>query len=166
MKLIKKSIYALAITTLMLSCGNSDSTDNHNDSGHDHATESHHDHANNDQHNHDAEANHDHANDVATQIAENVDAEKFKALIEKGNGMLLDVRTPGEVANGTIEGSTNIDFNSPNFKSEIEKSDKNQPMLLFCASGGRSGSAMRMMKDMGFKEVYNLNGGYMRWPYK
>ncbi|MGV6861726.1 MAG: rhodanese-like domain-containing protein, partial [Putridiphycobacter sp.] len=66
----------------------------------------------------------------------------------------------------TIEGSTNIDFNSPNFKEEIAKLDKAEPVYVFCASGGRSGNAMRMMKDMGFAEVYNLNGGYMGWPYK
>jgi rhodanese-related sulfurtransferase len=98
-------------------------------------------------------------------IANNVNADEFEALIQKG-GFLLDVRTPGEVDNGAIEGYTNINFSSSNFQSEIEKLDKNSPVLVYCASGGRSGKTMSMMKDMGFKEVYNLNGGYNGWPNK
>ena len=157
MKIIKKSIFVIAISALMVACGDSESHENHEE--HAHVEGEHHEHSAD-------EATHHEETATATQIAENVDAEKFKSLIDEGNGLLLDVRTPGEVANGTIEGSTNINFNSPEFKSEIENLDKEQPVLVFCASGGRSGSAMRMMKDMGFKEVYNLNGGYMRWPYK
>ncbi len=160
MKIIKKSIFVIAVSALMMSCGDSNSTEKHDDHGHNHATAEHHDHT-------DGEHQHDNEQTVTqAQIAENVDAEKFKSLIDKGNGLLLDVRTPGEVANGTIDGSTNINFNSPKFKKELEGLDKNKPVLVFCASGGRSGNAMRMMKDMGFKEVYNLNGGYMNWPYK
>ncbi len=160
MKMIKKSIYTFAISALLMSCNNSETTENHDAHGHNNATTEHHDHT---------DGEHQHENEEGTtqaQIAEDVDAEKFKSLIDEGSGLLLDVRTAGEVANGTIESSTNIDFNSPKFKQEIENLDKNQPVLVFCASGGRSGSAMRMMKDMGFKEVYNLKGGYMGWPYK
>lgn len=98
-------------------------------------------------------------------IAKNVNASEFQALIEKG-GFLLDVRTPGELAEGSIEGNTNININSPSFKSEIEKLDKNVPVFVYCRSGGRSGKAMGIMKDLGFKEVYNLNGGYSGWPNK
>ncbi|HIP37389.1 MAG TPA: rhodanese-like domain-containing protein [Crocinitomix sp.] len=161
MKKIRNSIYAIAILALVASCNNSESTNKH--SGHGHETEEHLDHAN-DTHAHGEMVNQ--TQEVKKQIAENINAEKFKSLIDEGHGTLLDVRTVGEVANGTINGSTNIDFNSPNFKSEIEKLDREKPVLVFCASGGRSGSAMRMMKDMGFKEVYNLTGGYMAWPYK
>jgi len=98
-------------------------------------------------------------------ITKNVNAAEFEVLIQKG-GLLIDVRTPGEVANGAIEGNKNINFNSPSFKSDIEKLDKNVQVLVYCASGGRSGKTMGMMKDMGFKEVYNLKGGYNGWPNK
>jgi len=98
-------------------------------------------------------------------ITKNVNAAEFEVLIHKG-GLLIDVRTPGEVANGAIEGNININFNSPSFKSDIEKLDKNVQVLVYCASGGRSGKTMGMMKDMGFKEVYNLKGGYNGWPNK
>ena len=98
-------------------------------------------------------------------IAENVNADEFKLLLQKG-GVLIDVRTPGEVSNGSIDGHTNIDFNGSDFKSELEKLDKNTTVLVYCASGGRSGKTMAIMNDMGFKEVYNLNGGYNGWPNK
>ncbi len=156
MKLIKYSIFTFALTALMVSCGETETTHEHGEETHTHVDGEHHEEVNNVA----AEV------ETTAQIAENVNAEKFKSLIDEGNGLLLDVRTAGEVANGTIEGSTNIDFNSPNFKEEIAKLDKAEPVYVFCASGGRSGNAMRMMKDMGFAEVYNLNGGYMGWPYK
>jgi rhodanese-related sulfurtransferase len=157
MKILKKSIFAVAISVLMVACGYSESSEHHDN----------HKHTSTDQHEHSGENTSSQEETISSnQIAENVDAEKFKSLIDQGNGLLLDVRTPGEVANGTIEGSTNLNFNSPTFKSEVEKLDKDKPVYVFCASGGRSGNAMNMMKDLGFKEVYNLNGGYMRWPYK
>jgi len=110
--------------------------------------------------------NNDSVTEVSTEvyaITKNVNANEFNSLIEKG-GSLIDVRTPEEVVNGAIEGSINIDFNNSSFKSDIEKLDKNVQVLVYCASGGRSGRAMDIMKGMGFKEVYNLNGGYNRWP--
>ena len=99
-------------------------------------------------------------------IAQDVEAKEFQELFETGNGTLVDVRTPGEVINGSIEGSVNIDFNGGEFEAEIAKLDKEQPVYVYCAAGGRSGKAMSMMKDMGFTEVYNLIGGYGNWPFK
>lgn len=96
-------------------------------------------------------------------IAKDVTAEEFKSLFESGKGTLIDVRTVGEVQSGAIEGSINIDFNGGDFESEIEKLDKNQPVYVYCAAGGRSSSAMNMMKEKGFTEVYNLLGGYSNW---
>ncbi len=76
---------------------------------------------------------------------------------------LIDVRTPQEVAAGAIEGSTNLDFNAGGFKEKIAALDKEKPVYLYCASGGRSGKTLKMMQSMGFKEVYDLKGGYSSW---
>ena len=96
-----------------------------------------------------------------------VDAETFKKLLsEKKNAQLIDVRTREEVSRGYIEGATNINYMAPGFKEKLSKLDKNAPVFVYCAVGGRSGRAARMMKDMGFKEVYDLRGGYNGWPYK
>jgi len=101
----------------------------------------------------------------AVIIAKNVNATEFSTQLTNG-ALLLDVRTAGEVSKGAIEGYTNLDFNSPSFKSELEKLDKNKAVCVYCAVGGRSGMAMKTMQSMGFKEVYNLNGGYNGWPNK
>lgn len=76
---------------------------------------------------------------------------------------LVDVRTPGEFAEDRLENAINIDYNSADFTERIEALDKNKPTFIYCLSGGRSGSALKIMLDKGFKEVYNLKGGIMQW---
>lgn len=97
-------------------------------------------------------------------IAKDVSAAEFKEMIDSGKGVLVDVRTPGEYSGGHIGDAKLIDYTAPSFSEEIQKLDKEQPIYVYCASGNRSGKAMRMMKDMGFKEVYNLIGGYHGYP--
>jgi rhodanese-related sulfurtransferase len=102
------------------------------------------------------------AENQTSLITKNVTVKEFKQLIEKGNGAIIDVRTPGEYTRGNIEGSKNINI-AGNFSQEIQKLDKNKPVYVYCAVGGRSSRAMQMMNQMGFKEVYNLMGGYNAW---
>ena len=99
---------------------------------------------------------------VATEIFKDVDIAEFKSLIT-GNGILVDVRTPEEFAQGNIEGSSNVDFLNSNFETMIQKLDKSTPVYIYCRSGSRSGQAKKKMKALGFTEVYNLKGGYMAW---
>ena len=94
-----------------------------------------------------------------------VAAAEFKKLITD-DAQLIDVRTPEEYNKGKIANAENIDFYESNFKSEMAKLDKNKRTLVYCHSGGRSGKAAKMLKDMGFKEVYDLKAGYSGWPYK
>ncbi|MCB0497703.1 MAG: rhodanese-like domain-containing protein [Cyclobacteriaceae bacterium] len=97
-------------------------------------------------------------------IAKNVNTTEFKQLIEtKKNGVILDVRTPQEVAQGAIVGSVHMNFYAPDFKEQLKTLDKNAPVMVYCAVGGRSGSAMQVLNSMGFKEVYNLAGGINAW---
>lgn len=95
-------------------------------------------------------------------ITKNVNVDEFKQLIEKEEGVIVDVRTPQEYLRGNIKNSKNINI-SDNFSEEIQKLDKNEPIYVYCAVGGRSSRAMQMMQQMGFKEVYNLMGGYNAW---
>lgn len=97
-------------------------------------------------------------------VARNINAADFnKFLKEKQSAILLDVRTSGEVAQGYIDGAVNIDINSQQFRAEVAKLDKTKPIMVYCRSGRRSASAMRYMRDNGFVEVYNLNGGIISW---
>lgn len=97
-------------------------------------------------------------------IAKNVNTTQFQELIKsKKEIIILDVRTPQEVASGAIEDNVALDFYAPDFQNQLSKLDKDTPILIYCAVGGRSGNAMQAMKKMGFKEVYNLSGGIRAW---
>jgi rhodanese-related sulfurtransferase len=88
-------------------------------------------------------------------------------LIERNRGkegfVILDVRTPEEYEGGRIEGSVNIDYYGDDFRERIEALDKDRTYFVYCRSGNRSGRALKLMSDPGFKRVYNLIGGITRW---
>lgn len=83
--------------------------------------------------------------------------------LESKNGLLVDVRTEAEVADGIIATAKHVDFYGPNFLSEMEALGKNKPLYLYCRSGGRSGQALDMLKAAGFTRVHHLEGGFMAW---
>lgn len=99
-----------------------------------------------------------------SSIARDISAKEFhdKYVNHKG-AILLDVRTPGEVQQGHLEGAINIDFYDANFQTDLNRLDKTKPIYIYCRSGRRSGIAMKSMKEMGFSEIYNLNGGIISW---
>ena len=77
------------------------------------------------------------------------------------NAQLIDVRTPGEWAEGKIGSSKLISVADPKFLEHASKLDKNKPVFVYCAVGGRSSKASSMLQQAGFKQVYNLSGaGY------
>lgn len=92
-----------------------------------------------------------------------VSAKEFKDMISKNDGIILDVRTPEEVKESKIEGSININIYDSDFDSKIGELDKNKTVYVYCRSGGRSGNAMNKMQEIGFKSVYNLDGGITSW---
>ena len=96
-------------------------------------------------------------------INKDVNVADFAALVAKGEGLLLDVRTNQEFAAGHLEGATQIDFYSADFKEKIQQLDPETPVYVYCRSGGRSGQTAKLMKELGFKEVYNLEGGIGAW---
>ena len=89
-----------------------------------------------------------------------VPVEKADKVIGKKNMVVLDVRTPEEIAGGYIPGAINYNFNDPDFKTKISSLDKNKPYLVYCRSGKRSGKTIDMMKEMGFKRLYELKAGF------
>ncbi len=97
-----------------------------------------------------------------TPITKDVSPKELKEHITKSKAIIVDVRTPEEVAQGKIPHSMNINYFG-NFKLEVEKLDKTKPVYVYCASGGRSTKAMQDLSKMGFIEVYNLLGGFGAW---
>lgn len=98
------------------------------------------------------------------QQVKQIDVKTFKEFLAKmPNKTILDVRTDAEVAQGVILNAKQMDFNGSNFNNNIEKLDKTKPIFVYCAVGGRSGQASKILASKGFKEVYNLNGGINAW---
>ena len=76
------------------------------------------------------------------------------------NTIVLDVRTPGEVAEGTIDGAGTIDYNGNEFEAKVAQLDKTKTYYVYCRSGGRSSNAVEYMQEQGFTNVHNVLGGY------
>ncbi|HLU84181.1 MAG TPA: thioredoxin domain-containing protein [Vicingaceae bacterium] len=93
----------------------------------------------------------------------NVDAATFKNLTETGNGIILDVRTPEEIASGHIPNASIINIYDKDFEAKINLMQKDKEIYVYCKSGGRSGQAAELLQKNGFNKVYNLDGGIMAW---
>ncbi len=79
----------------------------------------------------------------------------FKELFNNG-ATIVDVRTKSEYHSGNIKGSLNIPLDIlPNSLSKI---NRDKPVITCCASGMRSASAKRILKNNGYTEVYNGGG--------
>lgn len=87
----------------------------------------------------------------------------FNQKISALAGIVLDVRTPEEVAEGMIKNALSIDFYDADFGTKIRQLDKNEPVFVYCKAGGRSSQAAQLLIDAGFEEVYNLEGGITAW---
>ena len=87
-------------------------------------------------------------------------AEKIKEL---PSAPIVDVRTPDEFAKGHLQNAKNIDWNGADFSKQTALLDKSKPVFIYCFSGRRSAAAASQMRSEGFKEVYELNGGMMKW---
>jgi len=79
------------------------------------------------------------------------------------NAQIIDVRTPEEFAPQHIGNAQNINWNGDDFVAKAQKLDKTRPVFVYCTVGGRSRKAAEKLDEMGFKEIYNLDGGIMKW---
>lgn len=87
-------------------------------------------------------------------------AEKLKTT---ESPQLLDVRTPEEFSSEHIGDAVNVNWNAPDFVTKATKYDKSKPIFVYCKVGGRSIQAANKLAELGFTEIYNLDGGIMKW---
>ena len=93
-----------------------------------------------------------------------LNAQEFKeAIASDPNAVVLDVRTPSEIAEGEVPGHTMINIMDPNFANRISALDKSKSYYVYCRSGGRSVSACQFMHSQGFANLYNMLGGINAW---
>jgi rhodanese-related sulfurtransferase len=101
------------------------------------------------------------------QVIKNVSTSDAYAIFSLNAGqagfIIIDVRTPSEYAQGHIPFAINRDINSPTFRDDMNKFDKNKTYFIYCLTGIRSSTARDIMKELGFKNIINLTKGYIDW---
>ena len=89
--------------------------------------------------------------------------EEFNSKLKNStNATLIDVRTEDELKDGIIAGAENIVYDD-SFADKLSSLPKDAPIFLYCAKGKRSEKAAEIMKQKGFKEIYQLRGGLDSW---
>jgi rhodanese-related sulfurtransferase len=95
-----------------------------------------------------------------------ITADQMLEAIENESIQLLDVRTEEEFCAGKIKHAQNICITNDDFIAKAELLDKNKPVYLYCKSGGRSAKVAEVLKEMGFKFIYDMTGGIKEWDEK
>lgn len=94
----------------------------------------------------------------------NLSVNEFNDKLNSSNGaQLVDVRTPEEFQGGHLPKALNYNWNGDAFSTQIKNLNKQKPVFVYCLSGGRSASAAASLRTAGFNEVYEMNGGMMKW---
>ncbi len=95
----------------------------------------------------------------------NLNAIAFESGISNKDAVqILDVRTTGEFKSGHIKGALWADWNNPEeFKRRAAFIDKNIPVYVYCLAGGRSAAAAAKLREQGYENVYELQGGINAW---
>jgi rhodanese-related sulfurtransferase len=92
-----------------------------------------------------------------------VDAAEAQQMVEQGEAVILDVRTPEEFAAGHLPGAVNINVEASDFPDRVAGLDESAETLVYCRTGNRSGVATDEMADLGFTDMSDLQGGIEAW---
>lgn len=87
----------------------------------------------------------------------------FDSIKQHPSAIIIDVRTPEEFANGHLQQALNYNWSDNSFKEQAVSFDKTKPIYIYCLSGGRSASAASYLRRNGFNEVYEMDGGMIKW---
>jgi len=80
---------------------------------------------------------------------------------------LLDIRTAFEFSSSRIEDATHVSFLTPiAFSRRTRDLDKDAPIFVYDQTGHRSTMAVNRLRKMGFREIYELEGGFKAWTNK
>lgn len=84
-------------------------------------------------------------------------------IVARGDVVLLDVRTHQEFDAVRIAGAVNADWYRPDFRDQIDHLDRDATTVVYCRTGRRSADALNVMAALGFTELYDVDGGIVRW---
>lgn len=100
---------------------------------------------------------------ASSQQLFNVDAKTFADKIELEEGIVLDVRTPGEYSRGHIKNATLISTSDQEFVHKVKLLQKDKPIYVYCLTGSRSRAVSYYLYQNGYAKVYNLQRGIVEW---
>ena len=92
-----------------------------------------------------------------------VDVDTASDMLDGGDRILIDVRTPPEYDEARLAGARLIDLSSPTFAEEIAALDRDLPYVIYCRTANRSASARQLMEELGFSDVADIDGGIVAW---
>ena len=107
--------------------------------------------------------------EAANAVVPRITPAEAREMMAKGTTLVVDVRDAPEVAqSGKVAGAVHVSRGMLEFRADPESPyhdksfDKSKTVILYCASGGRSALAGKVLKDMGYDRVYNL-GAFKDW---
>jgi rhodanese-related sulfurtransferase len=107
--------------------------------------------------------------EAANAVVPKITPDQARDLVRKGNTLVVDVRDGPEVAvSGKVAGAVHVSRGMLEFRADPESPyhdknfDKEKSVILYCASGGRAALAGKLLKDMGYDNVYNV-GSFKDW---
>jgi rhodanese-related sulfurtransferase len=107
--------------------------------------------------------------EAANQVVPRIAPKDVQALVAGKNALIVDVRDAPEVeASGKVAGAVHVSRGMLEFRADPgspyydPRFDRSRPVILYCASGGRSALSGKLLKDMGYEQVFNL-GGFKDW---
>ncbi len=94
----------------------------------------------------------------------NIKPDEASYFIEIKHPVVIDIRTQEEYGAGHLEAVNMLmDYYAPDFKERLAKLDKNAKYLLYCRTGHRTGITLGVMKNMGFTDIHDIEGGITAW---
>lgn len=103
------------------------------------------------------------ASNACAQSYADVDVAAARTMAAGKDVVILDVRTPEEFRQGHLSGAVLANINDPSFDAKVATIAKDKKVLVYCAAGGRSARASKIMSDKGWKKVTNMKGGFNAW---
>ena len=107
--------------------------------------------------------------EAANAVVPRITPVQAREMIAKGNALVVDVRDAPEIEkSGKVAGAIHVSRGMLEFRVDPESPyydknfDKSKTVILYCASGGRSALSGKVLKEMGYREVYNL-GAFKDW---
>jgi hydroxyacylglutathione hydrolase len=99
--------------------------------------------------------------DLAASASRLTASDVAEWLADESHVQVVDVRNPGEVADGAIPGSVNLPL--PSLLDHLDELDRDRPTIVYCAGGYRSSVAASTLRAHGFHTVADIIGGYGAW---